>query len=129
MLARDEILGILQREGALPVDIDVQPYARNIDPPLRTTVMVRIDKVRPSKVAGGLWEVEAALVIVGAQTTPGSADDELDAALQDVLFALDTQKVANALTWTEATRAVYGEPDPTNPAYEVAVNTHIKKEQ
>lgn len=129
MLARDQIMSVLQSPGALPTDIDVQAYARNIDPPLRSTVMVRIDKVRPSKVGSGLWEVDAALVLIGAQTTPGAADDELDALLQDVLHALGSQAVANALTWTEATRAVYGEPEPTNPAYEVAVNTHIQKEQ
>lgn len=129
MLARDEIMSVLQVEGALPDDIVVIAYARNIDPPSKSTVMVRIDKVTPSKVASSLWDVEAALVLVGAKTTPGAGDDELDALLQDVLIALDTQEVANALSWTQATRAVYGEPEPTNPAYEVVVTTRIQKEQ
>ena len=129
MLARDQIVGVLQAEGALPEDVDVIGYARNIDPPRRSTVMVRVDTVRPSQVAGSLWQVEAALVLIGAKTTPGPADDELDALLQDVLYALDTEQVSGALSWSEAKRAVYGEPDPTNPAYEVAVSTHIQKEQ
>lgn len=126
MLARDQIVSVLQ--AAMPADVVVMPYARNISSPSKSTVMVRIDTMKPSPAAGALWSVDAALVLVAAQTTPGPADDELDALLQDVLFALESQDVANAITWTEATRAVYGEPEPTNPAYEVAVNTQISKE-
>lgn len=123
MLARDEIVAALEAE--MPEGVDVIGYARGIAPPLRPTVMVRLDTVKPSPVAGGLWQVDAALVLIAAQTTPGPADDELESLLQDVLYALTT---VEDLTWTEAKRAVYGEPDPTNPAFEVAVTTHITKE-
>lgn len=126
MLARDQIVAVLQ--DGLPAGIDVIAYARNIDPPNKSTVMVRLDRVVPSRAASGLWDVDAALVLISAQTTPGAADDELDGLLQDVLYALDSQAVANALRWSEATRAVFGEPDPTNPAYEVAITTSIAKE-
>lgn len=125
-LAREHIVTILT--GALPSDVVVIPYARDIDPPSKSTVMVRIDTLRPSRAAGGLWQVDAALVLIAARTTPGPADDELEALLQDVLYALNREDVATALSWTEAKRAVYGEPDPTNPAFEVAVTTHITKE-
>ena len=125
MLARDVLINAL---AGLPADIDVIPYARNIAYPLRTTVMVRTDKVSPAG-AGGSWDVESALVIIAAKVDPtGPADDELDAALQDVLYLLDTDDRAAGLLWTGATRAVYGEPEPTNPAYEVAVITRIQKE-
>lgn len=126
MLARDVIVALLSAH--VPSGVDVIAYARNIDPPSRSTVMVRIDKVTPSRAASALWEVTAALVLVSAKVTPGAGDDELDALLQDVLYALDQQDVANALSWTEANRAVYGEPDPTNPAYEVVVTAFINKE-
>lgn len=124
--ARDAIAGALT--AALPAnEYAVIPYARNIDPPRRPTVMVRIDRVIPSRAASGLWRVEGALVIVGAKTQGQSADDDLDNALADVLFALGNPAVASALTWTEATRGGYPDPDPTNPAYEVAVNTETVK--
>lgn len=126
MLGRTEIVTALEAE--MPEDVDVIPYARNIAAPDRSTVMVRIDAVKPSKIAGALWDVTGALVLIAAQTTPGPADDELDGLLQDVLYALGRPATAAALSWTEATRATYGEPDPTNPAYEVTVTTSIQKE-
>lgn len=126
MLARDEIVAALT--AGVPTDVDVIGYARNVAAPTRSTVMVRIDKVTPSKVAGSLWQVEAALVLIGAVTTPGPGDDELDALLQDVLVALDTN-LAGALTWSAATRATYApDGEATNPAYEVAVTTQVSKE-
>lgn len=127
MLARDEIVSLLQGDGVLSDDVEVIGYARNIDPPRKPTVMVRIDAVRPSQAAGGLWQVDAALVLIGTKTTPGPADDELDALLQDVLLGLDLPAL-DGITWSEAKRALYGDPDPTNPAYEIAVSIHLKKE-
>jgi hypothetical protein len=128
LAARTSIVDVLT--GALGgTDIDVEPYARNIDPPLAPVVMVRLDKVRPSRTAGYLWDVDAALVLVGPSTTPGAADDELDAALGDVLFALESGDIASLLYWTEATRATYGptDGDPTNPAYEITLSTRIPR--
>lgn len=110
--------------GSLPSDVRVVPYARTIDPPSESTVMVRIDKVRPSKATGYANEYDFALVLVGALTTPdGAADDELDALLEDVLYAIS--QPGNGVAFIEATRAVYAE---TNPAYEVAVQVTFTKE-
>jgi hypothetical protein len=127
MLARNEIVSILA--GVLPAGIDVKAYADNIDPPLAPTVMVRIDKVRPSRTAGYLWDIDAALVLVAAQTYAGPGDDELDAALADVLAVLDRDDVASSLAWGEATRATYGptDGDPTNPAYEITVAARVNR--
>ena len=126
MLARDEVVNLLAAH--LPEGIEVIPYARNIDPPSVPTVMVRIDRVRPSQIAGSLWDVDVALILIATQVTPGPADIELDGLLQDVLFALGKTDIQNAIRWTEATRAVFGEPEPTNPAYEVMANTQVQKE-
>jgi hypothetical protein len=129
MTARDEVVDLL--DGALPVGVDVLPYARQIDPPDRSTVMVRVDVIRPAP-ESGLWEVDAALVLIvpGPGTEVEAAEAELDGLLEDVLYALDNDDgIPNGVRWTEAKRAVYGEPEPTNPAYEVALTIRTQKEQ
>ena len=110
-------------DAAMPDGVDVLPYAKQIDPPARSTVMVRVDEVtRPSDLPIGCRIYKFALVCVAAQTDPGGpADDELDGLLEDVLHALD---VAPDLTWDTATRAVYAE---TNPAFEVIVTVTTKE--
>ena len=109
---------------AMPPGVDVIGYARQIAPPARSTVMVRIDEVtRPAGLPQGCRAYKFALVLIAAQTDPGGpADDELDALLEDVLHALDT---GSDLTWDTASRAVYNE---TNPAYEVGLTVHTIKE-
>lgn len=111
-------------DAALPSDVDVITYAHNIDAPTRSTVMVRVDRVTP---AGNLRAYTFGLVLIAAKTTSGPADDELDALLEDVLFAIRTSM--DGMTWTEAIRATYGEPDGTNPAYELAVSVTIESEE
>jgi hypothetical protein len=123
MSARSEVVTLLT--AVLPSDIDVIGYARDIDAPTASTVMVRLDRVVPSPAGQGLRIYEIALVLIGAKTTAGPADDEVDALLEDVLFALSRNEVPNGVTWTEARRATYGEPDGTNPAYELALQVTI----
>lgn len=53
--------------------------------------------------------------VVAAQIDPGPSDDELDAALDEVLTALDA---AEGIVWRTYERGVYGE---ANPAYQVTV--------
>lgn len=125
---RAPIVAALAAPGVLPAGIEVIAYARNLDPPDTTTVMVRLDEVEPSKDAHGAWAVTAALVLVAAKTAPGAGDDELDDALLDLLVALDSSAITPGLHWTKATRGGYPNPEPTNPAYEVAVTLHIAKE-
>jgi hypothetical protein len=121
---RAPIVAALATPGVLPADFVVIPYARNIDPPSQTTVMVRLDKVEPSKQANGAWTVNAALVLVA----PAADDEELDDALLDILVALDSSVITPGLTWSEATRGTHPADNPTNPAYEVAVTLHIAKD-
>jgi hypothetical protein len=125
---RAEVAAMLTATGALDDEVVVIPHARNIDAPAVPTVMVRIDAVRPSKAAGGLWELSGALVLVTPKSVPGAGDDDLDDLLSDVLVALAAPAVSPNVHWTEATRGGYPNPDPTNPAYEVAVTIHTAKD-
>jgi len=122
MTARAQVAGLLVEAFTGRADVDVMPYARQVDAPPRSLVMVRVDEVRPSGHPGAWRDYDLALVVIAAQTTAGAGDDELDAVLEDVLHALDT---ATALTWTTAKRAVYNE---TQPAYEVALVVTVTKE-
>ena len=122
MSARAQVTAAI--DAAMPDGVDVVGYARQIDPPARSTVMVRIDEVtRPAGLPTGCRAYKFALVCIAASTDPGGpADDELDGLLEDVLHALD---VAPDLTWETASRAVYND---TNPAYEVVLTVHTIKE-
>lgn len=104
--------------GILPADVDVIPYSHNIDAPSASTVMVRFDRATPSPAAGGARLYQFTLIGIAAKTTAGPADDELDMLLEDVLAAIDGASTAG-INWTEAVRGTYGEPEPTNPAFEV----------
>lgn len=125
MTAREEVDALLV--AYLPPGVLVLPYAREIDPPSKPTVMLRLDKVRPSTDANGWLTYEYALVLLAAQTAAGPADDELEDLLLDVLFATDQASEAG-ITWTEARRAAYPPDNPSNPAFEVPITVTIKKE-
>ena len=122
MSARAQVQSVLAL--AMPPGVDVIGYARQIDAPSKPTVMVRIDEVtRPAGLPQGCRAYKFALVLIAALTDPGgSADDELDGLLEDVLHAVDT---GTDLTWESASRAVYND---TNPAYEVSLTVHTIKE-
>jgi len=126
MTARALVVELLT--SALPSDVDVIAYAHNIDAPSRSTVMVRTDRVIPSPAGQGLRQYEFGLVLIASKTTAGPADDELDELLEDVLYALTTGGATNGVNWTQAVRATYGEPDGTNPAYELTLQATIATE-
>ncbi len=123
MSARDQIIQAL--DGALDAGVDVLPYSRQIDPPSKPTVMVRLDEFRPSTDAAGIWDVLGALVVIEPKSSPPAADVDLEDLLSDVLNALDRQDVANVIRWATAKRATYGS---TNPAFEVTFTTSTLKE-
>lgn len=126
MTARAAVTAILTEPGKL-TGVDVLPYARNIDPPERSTVMVRTDEVRPSEVAEGLQDYRMALVLLAAKVEPGPGDDELDALLEDVLYVVTSSYAAEAgITWTVARRATYQE---ATPAYEIDISVTTRKEE
>lgn len=114
MTARDLVVTSLS--GLVPSGITVMAYARNIDAPAQDTVMVRIDEVTPSQYPRAIRAYKFALLLIVPQTTPGTADDELDNFLEDVLTALDA---STDLSWESAQRATYEEKFP---AYEVTLS-------
>lgn len=120
MTARAVVVTALS--GLVPTGIVVMPYAREIDPPSKPTVMVRIDEVSPSQFPNAIRDYGMALILVGTKTAPGPADDELDGLLEDVLTALDG---SDQLSWSKATRATYNEQ---YPAYQVDLSTISTKE-
>ena len=127
MTARAAVIAALSTQvgPGLPLEgVDVIGYARSIDPPAVNTVLVRLDDVVPSPdnpQAENLHHYS--LILLTPLTEPGAADDELEAFLEDVLFAV--AKAGN-LTWSKATRATY---QGTNyPAFEVALDVPFLKE-
>lgn len=120
MTARTEVVAALT--AVLPSDITILPYSRSIDPPYQSTVMVRVDEVRPSVQPQAFREYKFAVLVIAKHATFGAADDELDSLLEDVLLAIDKSTL---LTWQLATRASFEEK---YPAYEVEIAVTVKKE-
>lgn len=126
MTARDEVVNLLNAAFAGPPVIDalVAPYYKDLDP-AKNTVMVRIDEVRPSTVTNGWRQYGFALILVTPLTSAGTADDELDNFLEDVLLAVESSLIPNGVVWSLATRATYKD---SFPAYQVDVSIHTKEE-
>ena len=90
--------------------IDVYPSYRTLENLARTSVLVGWTDAEPFGTANPGETVTVALWVVAAQTDPtGAADDELDAATDLVLAALDTLPYP----WRRIRRTVYAD---TNPA-------------
>lgn len=122
--ARPRQLVIDALADELPTTLRVVEYARQIDPPTVTTVMVRVDNVTPHPATPQAQRRYGfALIILAAKSDPtGPADDELDAALEDVLYAIERSQTLPQ--WTSAERAVYAD---TTPAYQVNLPVDITK--
>lgn len=80
------------------------PYSRDVEGPARSTVMPRLDSVEPGQVQGTRVYLFT-LILIAAATAAGAGDDELEALLEDVLFAV--QKTGMAITWDKATRTTF----------------------
>lgn len=105
--------------------VTVIKYAREIDPPAKPTVLIRVDSIKPSKHAQGLWDYGFALICIASKSGAGPADDELDDLTEDVLLAMEDDSIPNGVIWSEATRVTYAEQ---YPAYQVDLTVTISKE-
>lgn len=129
--ARAELVALLAPlEEADGADTRVLPYARDVDPVDRPTVMVRVDEVKPRRGVIGssrLRDYTFALVLIPSSLTGAAAEDELDEVLELTLAELeaiqtDTSRARN-LEWTTATRGSYLDKFP---AYEITVTLPLK---
>lgn len=119
MTARSEVVDAL--DPLLP-GVTVLAYARNVDPPKKPLVMVRVDRVEPAPQVPNHNRYTFALVLLATKNEPKHADDELDELLEQVIFAINSED--SVLTWTSAVRGTY--ENTSYPAYEVTVIHNIK---
>lgn len=124
MSARDVVVDAV--EALLPAGYArVEKYAREVDPPRKPLVMVRVDEVQPVPEAGaGARVYLMALVLLASRREAGKADDELEDFLDFVLWSIDRDE--SNITWTSAKRATYKQSDENEyPAFEVALRLPI----
>ena len=111
----------------MPAGVDFRAYAARIDTPVKRTVLLRVDEVRPDitlPVSTFLYTYSLMCVSAFTDDGRGPADEDLDELLEDVLMAVeDTPDVS----WTAATRGQW--LDTAHPAYIVTIQVrHTKKE-
>ena len=111
--------------AALPPDFTVRAAPATLDGLTGPTVILWTEQVSPGALPGTWWDV--ALTALGAvpRTEAGPADDDLDAALADVLAALETDDT-HGIRWTTADR---GTLEGSWPAYTVHLVTTILKSE
>ena len=110
--------------AVLPADVVLEPYGRaGLTPAAGGTVLLYMDRVTRSPRAPLAERVHQCVLLVTIPSTAqdGSADDQLDALLADVLYAIE--QAPGLRQWTEARRAVYGD---SFPAYEVDLPVPLK---
>lgn len=124
MSARDEVVAAVTE--LLPEGYArVEKYAKEVDPPKKPLVMVRVDEIQPLPAAGaGARRYLMALLLLATRTEPGKADDQLEDLLDLVLWSIDRDD--STLTWTSAKRATYKQSDGNEyAAFEVSLDLPI----
>lgn len=89
--------------------------------PTKRTVCVWTTDIRPLQQAPSQYEVDCTVLVVTPHQDPAKADDDLDAALSDVLTILWTD--APGVRFVSATRTSFN--DDTVQAWNVSVITNI----
>lgn len=103
--------------------VEVRPYARLNRQPAKLTVLVRVDEIEPSSDVSQLARIyRFSLIVLGTKLvtdddSKGGVDDEIDAAVELVLLALD--QGPTDVIWTKATRGTYEATQ--SPCYLIAV--------
>lgn len=97
-----------------PADVDVEPYAQQLDGLTKPVVMVRLDSITKSPEAPTHRSYGATVLVVSHLTDDDPAGhDAVDQLVEDVCYAID---LAPKITWTTARRVTV---DDTWPGWEV----------
>ncbi len=104
----------------LAASATVDPYLKAPESISKPAIMLGTSTVKPGPADTRAWTCD--LYVVTPLTTPGPADDALDALLADVLDLLDANDTDRALFWESATRATYRD---AYPCYLVSLTAHI----
>lgn len=110
----------------LPRDWKWIPFQRNLDAITVPTAMLKLQTVTRTPTAPiAIRDVEYVLTIIEPITDPARGAAALDDHLVDLLGAIDdTPDIA----WKTATAVAWGDPNPTNLAYDIIVTTQYTKE-
>jgi hypothetical protein len=90
------------------VKLTSQPDGTDPEPSM-SLVVVGQDAIRPGITAGDTLQRQLSVIVVSRMTTPGDADDLLEALTEEVLGYLDDVPF---VAWVEAARAAYRESFP-----------------
>lgn len=106
-------------EETLPDSIRVLEYSKEIDPPRRTTAMVRVDELVPLPQAPlSARVIRATLVVVATRNESQPADEELEDAVDLILWSIDNSPTN--LVWTTASRTTWAQSDGNEyPGFEI----------
>ena len=107
----------------VPKTWKLQPFAGFPDVIDRVTLALKLDSIKPSTKANGLWEVGYTLTVAEPKTAPGPSDDSLDESVMTLCQALD---LVPELAFTGATRVAVSD---TNPGYDLAIVRLVPKPQ
>jgi hypothetical protein len=77
-----------QLEERMPAEWVIVPFARNLDRPSKTTVMLHATEVRPSTAAQGVVEVDFVVTVISPKTDVTNAQDDLDDQVLDLILTL-----------------------------------------
>jgi len=104
MSARSHVADVVEATGfrVIPAPVD-------LDAVTAPTVVLYREKVEPSPAALGKRLSTLAVWVLDPRQDPRAAEDPLDASLDDVLAALDSDA---SLAWAEAERGTYADKWP-----------------
>lgn len=109
MSARTDLFDYLEDAYASDA-VRVVPAPDGTDPePTLDLVVVGLDAVEPGMVIGRMRAYGLVVILVSRLTTPGTADDALEDALETLLDHLDAYGFAE---WTKAERGTYRDAYP-----------------
>lgn len=105
--------------------VRVRDTLRALDGPQQPVAIVIATALTPAPVRHAWYQGEVSVHVASPHDDPDRAEDDLDAALADVLHALD-QPDAEGIIWTTARR---GTLDGKYPSWEITCTATILKDE